>query len=321
MTILFLTYVNRSGSTYLSNILSSSDDVCVCPEGDLLVRIFLEDPGRKIQLTSRSFEKIAGLFREDHKMRSWDLNETLHECLENTSTNIEAFAAVLNCYRNAFKPGAVQVLFKAERLPALMERIRRAAGDVGQDIRFLSLVRDPRAVIASQKLTRITETGKIMAGNVVVSARKWTVDVRRVMNHQATEDDTMIIKYESLIEETGRNLKRISAFCSVDLTGCLPEHGDLETRLAREERRIHSRIGMPPDPGRIKAWANSLATEDIYLIERLAASVMSDLGYSLFSSGIRWKLELFRVYSLSLHFVSAMLEKIRFRLKKNKNLV
>ena len=42
MTIAFLTYVNRSGSTYLANLLSASDAICVCPEGDKLVSLLLE---------------------------------------------------------------------------------------------------------------------------------------------------------------------------------------------------------------------------------------------------------------------------------------
>ena len=62
MIIILLTYVNRSGSTYLANLLSASDHICVCPEGDKLVSLFLESPDKTFRLDNQWKVKLEQIF-------------------------------------------------------------------------------------------------------------------------------------------------------------------------------------------------------------------------------------------------------------------
>ena len=69
MTIILLTYVNRSGSTYLANLLSASENICVCPEGDRLVSLFLENPGVPFHYNTQWETKLSKILRSDGKLK------------------------------------------------------------------------------------------------------------------------------------------------------------------------------------------------------------------------------------------------------------
>ncbi len=321
MNVLFLTYVNRSGSTYLANILSSSADICVCPEGDRLVSIFLEDPGSKFTLTYAIREKLSKVFLEDHKLKLWNLRTEVFTYLEKAETNLDAFRSTLEYYKQSNKPGASHVLFKAERIAALMGKLANAYSTLeviknsreSDKILFLSLVRDPRAVFASQKSTRLPGSEKYMAKSPVIAAWKWKQYIHWVLKAKDNNLTQILIKYESLIKEPEQTLSGISGFLSLDLSGCNPEKGDLDPRLSDEEKRIHKRITKPPDTIRLNDWENRLSAKEIYLIDRTGKIAMRKLGYISKSKKLKFALEAIRICSIFGIHLNMLYQNIKFR--------
>src|SRR4030042_639020 len=156
MNFIFLTYVNRSGSTYLANLLDSSPKILACPEGDFLVTFFLENPGGKFRFDDKTRSRLTNIFSTDIKLQCWREGKSFFSGLEKAINNLEAFLTILINYRNQVKPDAEFILLKAERIIYLVRKIQKVS--IKHTIRFISIIRDPRAVFASQKRTCFPET-------------------------------------------------------------------------------------------------------------------------------------------------------------------
>ena len=291
MELLFLTYVNRSGSTFLANLLSSSRNICVCPEGDWLVHYFLEAPGKGFNLTPDVRQVLEKKFISDAKLSHWDPGEGLFSDLATCKTNFDAFCTILESSRSSQKPEATFILFKSERLSALMHGMGTLNRE-GTGIRVLSLVRDPRAVIASQLNTNMPGTNRKMAGNVVHAGLKWLRYVKQVtrVSDAAVQ---VIIRYEDLITGTSLSIRKLEDFLKMDLSGVNPHQGDLLERLPGSHKKIHRLVGQEPEQDRTSAWEQILSERDQYLVERICRNKLSGLGYKRTDFQIRPGLEIY----------------------------
>ena len=277
MTIIFLTYINRSGSTYLANLLSASESICVCPEGDRLVSLFLEDPGRPFHFNSQWKKILSQLLRFDDKLKYWEIGEDVFSSLKAAKNNIDAFTVFLRHYMLMRKPAATGIFFKAERLVDLYAGIHRNEGN-GIAFKYLSLVRDPRAIYASQKRTIDPGTNQVMSKNPVFTAMFW--------NHFMRENKKNIgklkahlIGYRELIEEMEVSVSGLSEYLEMDLEGISPDKGDLSSRLPDGHRKIHQNISTPPDPEKLNQWKEELSRKEIWLIERKCRKNLMKEGF------------------------------------------
>jgi len=265
MTIILLTYVNRSGSTYLANLLSASDSVCVCPEGDRLVSLFLESPGKAFHFDPRWEARLSQILNLDSKLRSWGIGNDVFSSLGDARRNIDAFVALLRYYQLKQKPGASSILFKAERLVDLFAPIDREKGN-GISIKYLSLIRDPRAIYASQKRTLIPGTRKEMSKNPVYTSILWN-HFMRINNINTRLIKIHPVYYQDMVQKTEETFSSLAGYLELDLQGILPGDGDLKDRLPEGHKTIHQSIDKPPDPLKINQWKEELSKEEVGLIE------------------------------------------------------
>jgi hypothetical protein len=127
------------------------------------------------------------------------------------------------------KPEASSIIFKAERLVDLFAGIDKNTGS-GINFKYISLIRDPRAIYASQKRTKIPGTDLVMSKNPVFTAIFW--------NHFMHENfinrkklDMHEIKYRELIQGMEAVVSGLSVYLQMDLKGISPVKGDLLYRL------------------------------------------------------------------------------------------
>jgi len=265
MTIILLTYVNRSGSTYLANLLSASDSVCVCPEGDRLVSLFLESPGKTFYLNDQWKAKLFHILKSDKKLSSWGIGDDVFSSLKDASRNIDAFIAFLRCYQLGQKPEASSILFKAERLVDLFAPIDRERGN-GISIKYLTLIRDPRAIYSSQKRTLIPGTKKKMSKNPVYTSIFWN-HFMRVNDINKRLINMHPISYQDMVQKTEETFSSLAGYLELDLQGISPGEGDLKNRLPEGHITIHQSIDKLPDPLKISQWKKELSQEEVGLIE------------------------------------------------------
>lgn len=287
MQIVLITYMNRSGSTFLANLLSSSKDICVCPEGDAVVELFLEAPGQKLSYNSGNWPDLKKSMDRDGKMAVWDIREDAISYLEKSGTRLEAFRNILKYYRDRNKPDALAVVFKAERIGALMRKIMLADSEnPGEAIKFISLVRDPRAVVASQMATCNPGSNVPMGKNPVWTAIRWKISQEQILESGSGSTLQMILKYEDLISRPEETIGKISGFLNIGLSGISPAKGDLLSRLPGEVRYIHPLTDKAPQTGRIDGWRSQLTAKNLYLVEKTCGIFMKRFGYEKFSRRI-----------------------------------
>lgn len=313
MKLILLTYVNRSGSTFLANTLSKSKDIMVFPEAEILVNLLLVQPELKFDL----FDEIGTQIKIDPKLKCWNLSIDSLSVLQNVETNFEAFVEILKAYKNRYKPDAKILLFKAERLIYLYDRIHIYFKQKF-NLFMVGLVRDPRGIFASQKRTKMPLNGTDMSQNPVYTTICWDNFVT-VLDSIESRDDVLNIKFENLIlqySETCGNLMTRLGISNFNFSF----KGDLWDRIPFDQRSIHLLIDKKPDKERIDKWKDELKENEIYLIERYSSKGMRAFGYQpeVVLRKRVFKQDLVGCFYWALYYLRRVINKVLFRVYKKK---
>ena len=302
MQIIFLTYQNRSGSTFLANQLSRHKNILVCPEAEILVSIFLQNPNLKFKDNKENVRKIENKLQNDLKFKFWNLTN-LH--LSNL-TNFENFVNILTQYKNKTKPEAEILLFKSDRLIHLFDRIQN------QNTRFISIIRDPRAVFLSQKNT-IGSWQKPMNTNPINSAVNWEIFVEKSNQFSQNHKSFYQLKYENLITNFDTEFNQVLLFIfnnNVDITQ-LSVEGDLFERLPNFQKHFHTNITQKPIIENIEKWKTELSEFEIAIIEKIAKKSIILNNYECLK--IKFRISNFSEFCcfISKHFFTNLKSKIK----------
>ena len=309
--IIFLSYVNRSGSTFLANTFSKSNDIMVLPEAEILVNLLLVQPDLKFNL----IDEVRIQIKTNAKLKLWGLNSADLSVLHNVETNFEAFVEVLQAYKNKFKPEARVLMFKAERLIYLYETIYKQFKQK-YCLSMVVLVRDPRAIYASQKKTKMPYCGTQMSQNPVFTAIYWNNFVS-VLNTIESRKDVFAIKYEDLIlkyQETFNNSRILLHISEFDFSS----KGDLWDRIPKVQRSIHTLIEKYPQRERVSNWENELNENEKYLIERCSNKGMIFFNYQpgVILNRRFFKRDLVGAIYWAKYYIRRIINKVLFRVYK-----
>jgi hypothetical protein len=268
LQVVFITYVNRSGSTFLINQLSRHPQILVMPEGEVLVRKLLYDP------LGTPPGDITGILQADRKLKHW--NWELPGGLINSTNNTNAglFFQLLDMYRDTNAPGAKVVVFKAwelvhtiGRLPAeLTEKYR---------IRYYGLLRDIRAVVASQRTTLYRS--RPLENNTLGTVIRWKEFLETCRLHQ---EQIRILEYEKMIRNYREFFNSLMTELGLAWDPSMEENpGKVRGILTADQVALHPHIDEKPDEALIDRWEKILPPEEILLIQDYAGREMNSLGY------------------------------------------
>ena len=104
---------------------------------------------------------------------------------------------IIETMKNKIKPKADKIIFKAERLVYLFDRIRKCANCIDEFI-YLYLIRDVRSVWLSQKNTLNPLSHKTFSNSPVKTALFWKRHLRALERH-AADMEISRIRYERMI--------------------------------------------------------------------------------------------------------------------------
>lgn len=276
--IIFVTYINRSGSTFFVNNLSKSENILVCPEAEILIDLFLKDPAKSFNPDKRFFNTLFYAIARDNKLKFWEFNKKDNiQNIENEKTCFDAFVALVDIYRKKVNPTATTLVFKAEKLIYYYPVIHPLSKQY--NIKFIAIIRDCRSIFHSQNNTCIPETGKLMGKNSFKLARRWNAYVRLVARF-SENDDFFDMSYELLIKEYPGYLLFICKILDID-TFSINNPGDLKHRMPGSHAGIHPLMDAGPDPDRTDIWRNNLNTTQLYIIESVCSIFLQQRGYKL----------------------------------------
>jgi hypothetical protein len=275
--IVFISYLNRSGSTYLSNLLSKSSEICVCPESDALVELLLLRPAKFPGSSTLKKLKIAII--SEPKLSAWKLSQGILNKISGDSTCFEYFIHIVKGYRDQVKPDAGTIVFKAERLIHLYLPLHSHCHS-RYSLKWISIIRDSRAIYNSQKNTYFPGTVRKMANSPVVTAMRWNVFLRKNLQYTVFSD-FFLIYFEKLVQDVNNEFDAVIKFLGIKSFNVMSVTGDLSIRLPDSHKRIHERIDELPNTDTISKWRQGLNLWEKWVLQYLNKKYLRQFDYSI----------------------------------------
>ena len=272
MKTLFLIGCPRSGTTWLQMILGSHPKIATRRETHLFDGY------------------VTALYNVWQREASAPHKDGLRVLLSQPEFDsaIASFCDIVFGKIAASKPAAEYLL---EKTPGHL-RHHHTIRELYPDARFLHLVRDPRAVVASLLAARKEPWGGWAPADVFQAARLWRESVFIARNEIARYGEGYLeVRYEDLATGPDAVLARICEW--LRLEPILYE----ADRFSLPEIKKHLTEGDPSDPswenranffrhGAIDGWSTELTGPQIGVVEGICAGLLEQLGYAPCQVGI-----------------------------------
>ncbi len=265
MNPLFIVGVSRSGTTFLYHLLNEHPHMRLSYEGHLFTE-GQECYRRYKKLTSRDqFDRLLDdLIRCDQQET---LNDWLGECL--SASREELFKQHL---RNPSFRNLIEQIYQRPG-PArgwgnkmLRMEMTRDILEPWPEAKFVVLVRDPRAVYASQKKF-------FPHRRLRYSGLYWNLHAEAIRTSPLPEDQLLVIRYEDFVKDAATHLEEILKFAG----------------LWDEATAAQMLATRPASPGSIHKWRTDLSEKEIRTIESICFDTMQQHGYTpeIANKGVR----------------------------------
>ena len=271
MKFVFVSYVNRSGSSFLLQHLSRINTFAVCPEAGCLVDILINGKN-----TGSIKDRLMKAIRQDMQLKYWkltpdDINETMDQ-----KSREGMLLHVLTLYRNQINSMADTIVFKHTSLFKLSNQL----SDYADKIIFLNLIRDPRGIFASQKCTVNPYTGRAFNKNPLICAYTWKQLANQAVHRNPGYCRVETVRFEDLVVNPEKTVDDLLQLLQI---GYRPEErndtGNYFDRLPPLEAELHRDINNPADHSTVSAWKKKLKRSEIVLIEKHCSALMQYLLY------------------------------------------
>lgn len=264
MKIVLLSYLNRSGSTFLVNQLSKVPEICVCPEADILYELLLSFSDFKINFHHVS--KWMYLFELDPKFKTWQLpiKSIINSDIVGKSS-FELFINILVTFKNLHFPESNVILYKQNYLYKVFPKMNTQT-----EIKLfgLSLFRDPRGIYNSQKHTINPQLGREMCGNPLQIIKEWNYYFKKSTS-LTKEDNYKLIFYEEIVEQFESTMGSLLGFLGIQTT--FNTYKQINTKhiewIDENHKSMHPNIDRSPMPQNINKWRGNLNQTDVSILQ------------------------------------------------------
>jgi hypothetical protein len=267
--LVFLVGAARSGTTWLQVLLSRSPSVATVLETHLF-NLFMRS-----MMVQWNYDRSKGIQIGVTNLMS---EEEFRALLRGVSGFV--FAKIAQR-----KPSATVVL---EKTPNHVNWWREIL-DVWPDAHFIHIIRDPRSVVASMRVSSKTWAQQVFPSRISPNCERWVTDVSNGRQISSATDNYQEVAFEKLLSSDGpgvlmRLLAGVGVQSSLD-----------QCRRYVDECRIENlkagKLDNAPFPmtnrneaswriGTTDSWRFELSKREIALIEHRAGPLMSELGYA-----------------------------------------
>jgi len=278
--LLFISYINRSGSTFLANEFSKYESILVCPEAEILVSNFIIHKRSLYREPKKIQSVLSKIINSDPKLKYWNLKASDFSNSSNYNSDFDIFLDILSKYRDLVKPHANTIVFKAAKIAYFLNNIPMEYYEKN-GIKIICLIRDGRAAYASQRETIGARSQKPMNKNPVKVAKLWRTWITFLSEHE-NDPRFLIIKYEEFLKDFRDKfnllISDLEIFTESDRYNT---KGDLFERIPQSQQNMHQNIQDPPIQDNSEKWRQILPPNQIALFEKLAGKELIQSGYTL----------------------------------------
>ncbi len=269
-TELFIGGAPRSGTTLLASMLASHKRILGTPESQFKFELAHLFSGNK-----NSAEIILEELMKNKRFKIWSLPIDKPDVLE--YSNLSSFmSSVVHQYSSLVDKSDFS--FWVDSTPVNLRHASFLNKEFPNCL-FIHLVRDGRAVYASQKKVDFGSNDPVFA------ALKWMEALCLGLAAEiAFPDKCLRVYYENLVLNPEEECKRICAFMGIEFEeNMIAGKG---YKISDYKRLTHELVGKKPDPTRINDWKKTLTEKDVAIFESLTYDLLDMLGYERIQKGI-----------------------------------
>jgi hypothetical protein len=212
------------------------------------------------------------------------------------------FYFILDNYFHRSKPNAKSWIYKTGN-PYLIKRIKKTF----HNAKFIFIYRDGRAVYSSKKKSFSRNVGDVMEKDPIRAAKIWSRHFK-LINKLENDFDIIKIRYEDLVGNTEKELKRLYRFIiGNEFSNRIlkMDPSSYFKKIPDSQLHLHSNVSAKPLKSRIDGWKNELSYNEGYLYEKKANSTLKEMDYEIYYSNklnsYRYSKEMY-MFSLKLFF-------------------
>lgn len=266
----------RSGSTLLARELDRFDAVSVGIEESLPDGIV---KGEEVFLESRAdLDDYLERAWQDRKLAEWGVKRDAlrMRLITNHSFPIrfpEILEELLGLYLNP-QPNAYLVHKKGPyylHVDRLLQLFPEAM--------FIHIDRDPRGIYNSQKKSRRSNSGQIMAEPLTTFAFQYLAAQQAIRRYQK-EPCFHVVYYERFLEDPRNELLRIMDFLGLQNLQ-IGGHATYLERIPGGQHHLHGNLESGILSERALSWKEELETEELYFFQQALGKTLRRKGYPL----------------------------------------
>jgi len=277
--ICFLIYDNRSGSTYLSALLDTFDEIGVTLESPFLFNLLT---GKKNYKSEIDVERTVKNIYTDKQFQGWKvpvdyLNRQI--VAKPPKKNTDLIYLILESYFSLYKPNASCWLYKCGN-PYLIKRLKINFPDA----KYIFIYRDGRSVFCSKKKAISLTSNRPMEEDPIIAAKIWKKYLK-IIRENENKIDIHKVKYEELITDPTQEISKIFAF----LMGFMPSEdkinfnmGSYYNKIPSSQLKLHPNVAKKPLISRIDGWKREIEVNEAYFYEKTAAPILKLWGYEIY---------------------------------------
>jgi Sulfotransferase family len=211
--------------------------------------------------------------------------KTIFEATDDAADAIRVFYAAYAAHHGKPRWG--------DKTPVYIESIAQIGAVLGNQARFVHLIRDGRDVAVSRG-ARAVKRGR-EATPAADEAETWKRRIEGAREQAQDVNHYLELRYEDLIADPEATLRRVCEFSELEFDpAMLDYHERASERLAElsdlpgkggkvrpgsERQAAHALTSEPPRADRVERWRTELPEDAIADYERVAGDLLSDLGY------------------------------------------
>lgn len=275
----FIVYDSRSGSTFLANLLIKYAKIAIPPESNFIRRIFFQYSKNSVDY-KKDLENIIDVIYGERKFSDWGIKRTtIKKTAEDLlPMSIRRFISlVCTIYKDKNFPNSE--IFGIKKGGYM--RHHKKLKTIFPKSKFITIIRDGRAIFNSKKHSIRSETGKPFETNPFRAAKVWCEKLRFFKEIKTNyEKDTLIISYEKMVSDTDQKLRLVCDFLNITYNSSYTSH-DKKYLVSNRYGNLHKNVEKNALTYRISAWQESLSAAEIFAFESIAYNQLLSMGYEL----------------------------------------